>query len=175
VLTVDKSTKFDWRNIPFMECVEGNAMDTYFTAKVYGHLLDKLKEKKLDKLYEKLIAPLTLAFRDMEFAGLMIDESKVDELKVELLDKIEKAEMVLKATDRIPDDINLGSNQQLCKVLFSMEHNKETNEWDIDDSIGFGLYPFEWTKGNQPSTNEETLTKVKRMVEEEYVRRGLNG
>jgi DNA polymerase I-like protein with 3'-5' exonuclease and polymerase domains len=174
MLTVDKSTKFDWKNIPFVECADGNAMDTYFTVKVYSKLLEELQAKNLETLYEKLISPLTLAFRDIEFEGLLIDENKVAELKVELESKIEEAESALLASDRIPDDINLRSNQALCKVLFSMEKNKKTGEWDIDEDVGFGLYPFEWTKGGQPSTNQETLSKVESMITEEYVRRGLN-
>jgi|TARA_R110000824_G_C15202034_1_gene675769 DNA polymerase I-like protein with 3'-5' exonuclease and polymerase domains len=174
MLTVDKSTKFDWKNIPFVQCSEGNAMDTYFTLKVYGRLLEELQGKGLEALYEKLISPLTIAFRDIEFDGLLIDADKVASLKSELETKIEEAEVALLDTDRIPDDINLRSNQALCKVLFSMTRNKDTDGWDIDDSVGFGLYPFEWTKGGQPSTNQETLSKVESMITQEYVRRGLN-
>ena len=93
MLTVDKSTKFDWKNIPFVQCSEGNAMDTYFTLKVYGRLLEELQGKGLETLYEKLISPLTIAFRDIEFDGLLIDEDKVASLKSELETKFEEAEV----------------------------------------------------------------------------------
>jgi hypothetical protein len=40
-------------------------------------------------------------------------------------------------------------------------------------TLVLALYPFEFTKKGAPSTNEETLTKVKAMVEEEFTARGL--
>jgi DNA polymerase I-like protein with 3'-5' exonuclease and polymerase domains len=83
MLTVE-GKKFDWKNIPLIQCVEGNAKDTYATAKVYAKLLEEVRAKKLEKLYDKLISPLTVAFRDMEFEGLLIDEDKLNELDIEL-------------------------------------------------------------------------------------------
>ena len=71
MLTVE-GKKFDWKNISLIQCVEGNAKDTYATAKVYVKLLEEVRHKKLEHLYEKLIAPLTVAFRDMEFSDIWV-------------------------------------------------------------------------------------------------------
>jgi len=171
MLTVD-GKKFDWKNIPLMQCADGNAKDTYATAKVYAKLLDEVRQKKLEKLYEKLISPLTTAFRDMEYEGLLIDEDKLNELDVELEEKIRLADIALREAAGLGEEDNLNSTAQLVNIIYSFKKD-EKGEWVQVDDFGLGLYPFDFTKKGAPSTNEETLTKVKIMVEEEYSRRGL--
>ena len=171
MLTVD-GKKFDWKNIPLMQCADGNAKDTYATAKVYAKLLEEVRQKKLEKLYEKLISPLTIAFRDMEYAGLLIDEDKLNELDVELEEKIRLADIALREAAGLGEEDNLNSTAQLVNIIYSFKKD-ENGEWVQVDDFGLGLYPFDFTKKGAPSTNEETLTKVKIMVEEEYARRGL--
>jgi len=171
MLTVD-GKKFDWKNIPLMQCADGNAKDTYATAKVYAKLLEEVRQKKLEKLYEKLISPLTIAFRDMEYAGLLIDEDKLNELDVELEEKIRLADIALREAAGLGEEDNLNSTAQLVNIIYSFKKD-EKGEWVQVDDFGLGLYPFDFTKKGAPSTNEETLTKVKIMVEEEYSRRGL--
>jgi len=172
MLTVNEND-FDWTNIPLKFCAEGNAKDTYATAKVYAKLLDEIRQKKLEKLYEKLIAPLTVAFRDMEFEGLLIDEAKLDELDIQLQDKIKESDSALREAANLEEGTNLNSTNQLIKVIYSFEKNKE-GQWVQVEDFGLGLYPFDFTGKNAPSTNEETLAKVKDMVGEEFVSRGLN-
>ena len=115
--------KFDWKNIPLIQCVEGNAKDTYATAKVYVKLLDEVRQKGLEKLYEKLIAPLTVAFRDMEFEGLLIDEDKMNELDQQLQDKIKLADIALREAAGLEEGSNLNSTNQLVKIIYSFEKN----------------------------------------------------
>ena len=163
MLSVKNATKFDFKNIPLMDCVEGNAKDTNVTARVYVKLLHEVREKKLEGLYEKLISPLAIAFRDIEYEGLLIDVEKLDQLDLELKDKIKIADRDLR---------NLNSTTQLISVIYSFAKS-ESGEWLQSEDIGLGLYPFEFTKKGAPSTNEETLSKVKNMVEEEFVSRRL--
>tara|TARA_R100001509_G_scaffold164007_1_gene140089 strand:- start:195 stop:728 length:534 start_codon:yes stop_codon:yes gene_type:complete len=172
MLTVE-GKKFDWKNIPLNFCAEGNAKDTYGTARVYHKLLQELEERKLGKLYEKLIAPLTIAFRDIEYEGLEIDEQKLEELGKELLDKIEKAERALRDAAKLDDEINLNSTKDLIKIIFSLEKKGKDKQYTLMEDFGLGLYPFQFTKKGAPSTNEETLVKVAQMVEEEFMSRGL--
>ena len=171
MLTVE-GKNFDWKNIPLLQCAEGNAKDTYATAKVYVKLLDEVRQKGLEKLYDKLIAPLSVAFRDMEFEGLLIDEGKLDQLDSELQNKIASSDAALREAAGLESGTNLNSTNQLIKVIYSFEKNEE-GEWIQVEDFGLGLYPFEFTKKGAPSTNEETLTKVKAMVEEEFTARGL--
>ena len=172
MLTVE-GKNFDWKNIPLLQCAEGNAKDTYATAKVYVKLLDEVRQKGLEKLYDKLIAPLSVAFRDMEYEGLLIDEDKLNQLDSELQNKIASSDAALREAAGLESGTNLNSTNQLIKVIYSFEKNEE-GEWIQVEDFGLGLYPFEFTKKGAPSTNEETLTKVKSMVEEEFVSRGLS-
>ena len=172
MLTVE-GKKFDWKNIPLNFCVEGNAKDTYGTARVYHKLLQELEERKLGKLYEKLIAPLTMAFRDIEYEGLEIDEVKLEELGAELEDKKGKAERALRDAAGLDDEINLNSTRDLIKIIFSLEKKDKAKEYTVIEDFGLGLYPFQFTKKGAPSTNEETLVKVGQMVRDEFTARGL--
>ena len=172
MLTVE-GKKFDWKNIPLNFCVEGNAKDTYGTARVYHKLLQELEERKLGKLYEKLIAPLTMAFRDIEYEGLDIDENKLEELGAELEGKIKRAERALRDAAGLDDEINLNSTRDLIKIIFSLEKKDKSKEYTVIEDFGLGLYPFQFTKKGAPSTNEETLVKVGQMVRDEFTARGL--
>ncbi len=172
MLTVEDSKTFDWKNIPLAMCLEGNAKDAFYTLRCYEHLLKRVEEVGLVKLYEKLIAPLSVAFRDMEYDGLIIDQKVLAELKVAISDKIKRLEGELKTSNRVPADSNLNSADDLIKILFSLEW--ENDDWQIKEDVGFGLYPPVKTKKGQPGTDDETMTLVKSMVDEEVVKRGLN-
>jgi len=172
MLTVE-GKKFDWKNIPLNFCVEGNAKDTYGTARVYHKLLQELEERKLGKVYERLIAPLTMAFRDMEYEGLLIDQDKLEELGAQLDSRIEKAERALRDAADLDDEINLNSTKDLIKIIFSLEKKDKEKEYTVIEDFGLGLYPFHFTKKGAPSTNEETLVKVGQLVGDEFTSRGL--
>lgn len=170
MLTVEKSKKFDWKNIPLEECLVGNALDAHYTAKIYHHLLEELQSKKLEKLYEYLIAPATAIFAEMEFDGLLIDQEKLETLKYEISKKMYNLSLDLLSCNYLPDDPNFNSNTDLVKILFSIEKD-DNGDWQVSETIGFGLYPFSKTDKGQPQTNEETLVKVKEMVDREYKER----
>lgn len=174
MLTVEDNNKFDWRSISLMDCLKGNAMDTHYTIKIFNKLMEDLEEKKLTKLFEKLISPAIPVFRDMEYEGFLIDVDELNKLKAEISGKLANIEKQLIDSKYIPEGINLNSGQQLVQVLFSMVKNKKTKEWEIDRDFGFGLYPFQMTEKGQPQTSEEVLIQLKEMVDEEYASRGLN-
>ena len=44
MLTIDNPSKFDWANMDLGECMEGNAMDTYFTLKLFDLIVDRLED-----------------------------------------------------------------------------------------------------------------------------------
>jgi DNA polymerase I-like protein with 3'-5' exonuclease and polymerase domains len=170
MLTVEDNKKFDWRNISLADCLKGNAMDTHYTAKIYYKLLEELQTKKLETLYERLISPATMIFRDMEYDGLLIDQKKLQELKADILAKLQTLEGKLKACKGLPPDINFSSSHHLVLTLFSLER-EAAGEWTINEQYGFGLYPFAKTDKGQPQTNEETMVQLRDMVNEEYRRR----
>lgn len=176
MLKVDGAKK-DWKNISLKECLDGNALDTYFTSKVYCKLLRDVQEKDLEHLYEKLIAPLTTVFRDIEMEGILIDQDRLSQLEVELEGKVDEVQAELLSYPQIKEGINLGSTNDLCRILFSLEKKKtEDGEYDffLLEDEGFGLFPVNYTKKGSPSTNEESITLLHSMVEKEWVERGLN-
>ena len=133
-----KSKDVDWVNIPLEECMHGNGMDSHYTSKIYHRLLEDLQEKKLVHLYENLISPLTTIFAEMEFNGIIIDQDELAKLKKEISEKLAKTEADLRSLPFVPPDINLNSNADQVKVLFSLVRDKKTKEWNIDESVGFG-------------------------------------
>ena len=98
-----------------------------------------------------------------------MDEELSDE---EIEEKIRLADIALRESAGLGEEDNLNSTAQLVNIIYSFKKD-EKGVWVQVDEFGLGLYPFDFTKKGAPSTNEETLTKVKIMVEEEYTRRGL--
>jgi DNA polymerase I-like protein with 3'-5' exonuclease and polymerase domains len=172
MLKVPDGNKFDWVNIPLDECMKGNAQDTYYTAKVYGKLLKDIRAKGLEKLYDKIISPVTPIFRDMEYNGILIDEVELAKLKAEIQAKLEKISGEMLSVEGIPPNSKL-TGDDLIKILYSLKKNKD-KEWEVDESVGFQLYPFSMTDKGQPKTDEETLIQMKELVDKEFLRRGLN-
>lgn len=171
MLTVDNNKKFDWANISLADCLKGNAMDAHYTAKIYAKLLEELQEKKLEKLYENLISPATVIFRDMEYDGILIDQEKLQQLKGNMEAKLGAIKSDMLSCNGLPSNPNFSSSQDLIKILYSLERDKETKEWQVSNDFGFGLYPFSKTDKDQPQTNEETLVQLKELVDKEYLKR----
>lgn len=171
MLTVE-GKNFDWKNIGLAECLRGNAIDSYFTLKIYHKLRKEIESLGLVKLYDKLIAPLTVLFRDLESDGILIDPAKLASLKKDIGSAMSRIESEVKSLDRIPPECNLASNDDLIKIFYSLRKSKEG--WVLDDSYGYGLYPPSRTKAGQPQTDEETLKTLKDLIDEEVVRRKLN-
>lgn len=173
MLTKDNATKVDWTKIPILECMEGNALDAYYTVKIYNKLIEDVKTKRLEKLYDKLISPLTPILAEMEYEGLLIDTNKLADLKQQILTKLDQLKASFNTIDFIPSGVNFDSSHDLIKILYSLERD-DKKEWQVSESYGFGLYPFSKTDKGQPQTNDETLVQLKDIVEKEYSRRGLN-
>lgn len=178
MLTVFNPNADYFKNISLKDCLDGNTVDTHFTIKVYHKLLQEVQKRDLENLYENLLSPLAAVFRDIELEGINVDTDKLEVLKLELESKLEEVKESLKDSYLIPEDINLASNIDLCKILFSVEKRKDQDGeaiWDIVEGIGFGLYPFQYTAKGSPATDADTVMKLYHMVEEEYVKRGLSG
>lgn len=171
MLTVD-GKNFNWKTIGLADCLRGNAIDSYFTLKIYRKLKDEIEKLGLTKLYEKLIAPLTVLFRDLESDGILIDPVKLASLKKDIGSAMERLEGEVKSLPSVPKDANLASNDDLIQIFYSLKKSPEG--WVIDESSGFGLYPPSRTKNGQPQTDEETLKTLKDLLDEELVRRKLN-
>ena len=73
MLTIDNPKKFDWANMDLSDCCEGNAMDTYFTLKLFDLIMEKLEGQPVMKLLENVVMPSLETFAEMEYNGLDVD------------------------------------------------------------------------------------------------------
>lgn len=171
MLTVTNS-KVDWVNMPLAECARGNALDSYFTLKVFDKLYQEMEELEMVETYEHLMVPAMNIFKDIEVRGLEISTDTLNELGQGLKQKIGETQTKLK--DQIGSDVNFKSNDDIAKVLFSLEHVGA--DWNRVDDFGFGLYPpIKTAKKNSPSTSAEALELLLDQIETEIERRGLDG
>jgi len=173
MLTVENSTKFDWKTIGLVDCLEGNAIDTYFTFKVFDRLKDELEKRDLILFYEKILSPVSILSDTIEFDGLIISTEELDNLDIQITEKLNSINAHLHKIVN-DDSINFASNKDLTKVLFSLEKNNETGEYDIIDS-GLGLYSPQRTEADAPSTEAETLRIIRDHLMGEILNRGLHG
>jgi len=168
-----ENSRVDWNNIDLAECLEGNAMDAYFTLKIFNLLDAKLDELGLNKLYKQLIEPITTIFLDMEYNGILIDKDELERLKGEMEAFLKSRIEEISKVPGYPKDANLASNDDLIKILYSLKKSEDGKDWILDETSGMGLYPTSRTDKGQPQTNEDTLTDLKALIDQEVVKRGL--
>ncbi len=145
MLSVKDPKKVDWANMPLQECMEGNALDSYYTLKLFHLFHEKLEGMGLIDLYTKLMVPATELFGGVEYRGLDVDMIAVDELDKELQGEIDRINEILNQTKGLTAEDNLASPQVLGDILYTREGGME-------------LYPPDRTKTkNEPSTSADTL------------------
>lgn len=162
MLTVKDPKKIDWENMSIADCARGNAMDTYFTLKLFHVFYEELEELDLLKFYEKLMVPATVEVCESEYNGLDVDITKIDEVGKELEERIQKLEEELYAYPQVKEDHNLDSNKDLIDMLFIPKKDEDYRP------ESFNLYATNTTKKTgDPATDAETLKKVMSLIDEE--------
>tara|TARA_R110000772_G_scaffold238180_4_gene350205 strand:+ start:232 stop:771 length:540 start_codon:yes stop_codon:yes gene_type:complete len=176
MLTVsEENAKFDWKNINLVDCLEGNAMDTYFTLKIYSVLLKELEDRKLVKLYEHLLSPLASLFSRIECEGLLICPKELEQLDKDLTKKMESTLIKLKAYSGVEEEDNMASTADLIKILFSLQKKDKSKDAEFElVEQGYGMFPLKMTDKDKPSTDVESLSKLKGLLNEEISKRKLN-
>lgn len=113
-----------------------------YTYRMSTFLLDKLREKGLEKIYREMELPLIRILGRMEKEGIYLSKEKMQEIKEKTDSKVRELE------ERIYSEagykLNINSTMQLSKLLYEergLEHGKKTQR-------GF-------------STDTETLEKIK--------------
>lgn len=86
------------------------------TAALVPVLREKLQERDLTRLYEKIELPLTENLAEMEFAGITVDQAMLDEVTEEMTKKVQALEQ--QAWDQAGEEFNLNSPKQLGSLLF---------------------------------------------------------
>jgi DNA polymerase I len=76
----------------------------------------RLREWGMERLYDEVELPLTAVLADMEDAGIKIDTYRMGEITARLAERVEELEA--SALDLAGEKFQLGSTQQLARILF---------------------------------------------------------
>ena len=159
MLTVNNPNQFDWANISLADCAKGNAMDAYFTLKLYDLIREKLESEGVLDLIENIIEPALTVFTEMEFDGLEVDMDALASVGRDLNLSLVDTEDNMYDFPEVSTKRNLSSNNDLIEILYT-------------DTEGFGLYPPDKTPKGKPSVSAPTLKLLLEFVNEELERRG---
>ena len=130
--------------------------DSYYTWKLYLHFLDKLEEEGMEKIYYSIYPQFLTTLYRMEERGITLDIDRLREMDLEMARDIEDIEYQL--LEIAGCELNLGSTQQLCQLLFGYSDFKSVNQTLIDCS--FGLKPVGVTKTGVPSASANDIKKL---------------
>ena len=159
MLTIDNPSKFDWANMDLSYCCEGNAMDTYFTLKLFDLIMDKLGDKPVMNLIENVVMPSLETFDEMEYNGLDVDPDALESVGKQLRSTNMDEEYFLYTCKSVTKSDNLSSNNDLIEILYTRED-------------GMGLYPPDKTAKGKPSVSAPTLKLLLEHIDLELESRG---
>jgi len=144
MLTIDNPKKFDWANMDLSDCCEGNAMDTYFTLKLFDLIMERLGDQPVMKLLEGVVMPSLETFAEMEYNGLDVDMDTLESVGKQLRTTNMDEEDFLYTCKGVTKTDNLSSNNDLIEILYTREN-------------AMGLYPPDKTAKGKPSVSAPTL------------------
>src|SRR5690606_20481863 len=119
------------------------AEDADITLQLHEYLFEKLKERKLDKLYFDIEEPLIKILSEMEYNGIRMDADFLVNYGKEL------AGLIVEVQDRI---------YAMAGAVFNIDSPKQVGEILFDVM----KIPYRWskTKTGQYSTNEAKLGEL---------------
>ena len=158
MLTIDNPKKFDWANMALSDCCEGNAMDSYFTLKLFDLVEQKLEELEVLPFVEKVLSKSLETFAEMEYEGLLVSKERLSVLEKQLKELTLNQEDSLYIFDQVNKTDNLGSNNDLIDIFYLREG-------------GFEFYPPDKTAKGSPSVSAPTLKILLEQINEELIKR----
>jgi DNA polymerase I-like protein with 3'-5' exonuclease and polymerase domains len=159
MLTIDNPSKFDWANMDLSDCCEGNAMDTYFTLKLFDLIMEKLEGQPVMNLIENVVMPSLETFAEMEYNGLDVDLNTLESVGKQLKSTNMDEEDFLYTCKSVTKTDNLSSNNDLIDILYTREDGME-------------LYPPDKTAKGKPSVSAPTLKLLLEHIDAELESRG---
>jgi len=159
MLTISNPKTFKWSEMSLSDCCEGNAMDTYFTLKLFNLIEDKIKDLGMGKITSELIMPALTPFSEMEFNGMHVSEGRLGSVARQLSSSNIEEEDNLYTFDQVSTSDNMASNKDLIDILYTREGS-------------FEVYPPDRTPKGKPSVSAPTLKLLLSQVEEELESRG---
>jgi len=159
MLTVRNGKKFDWSSISLFDCLQGNAMDSHYTLKIFNVLKEKLDEMEVSDFYEKVLSPANTVFMEPEYHGLTVSRDKLKSVGKELNDAIIIVHDGLYDYPQLNNKENLSSSRDLRGILYTKEK-------------GFAFYPPDKTDKGAPSVSAPTLDIILSQIKKEIASRG---
>ena len=159
MLTIDNPKTFDWANMDLSDCCEGNAMDTYFTLKLFDLIMEKLEGQPVMNLIEHVVMPSLETFSEMEYNGLDVDLDNLESVGKKLRSNNMDEEDFLYTCKSVTKLDNLSSNHNLIEILYTRESGME-------------LYPPDKTAKGKPSVSAPTLKLLLEHINSELESRG---
>lgn len=112
---VEKGKTFD--TVPIQTAAHYAAEDADITFRLYEILSVKLKELKMEKIFNEVDVPLIDILSEMELAGIHIDDGELAEYSIELTEKLDVLEKEIYYL--CGKEFNIKSTKQLQEVLFT--------------------------------------------------------
>lgn len=158
MLGITDPGKFDWENISLSACANGNYMDAHFTLQLFYIFQKKMEEKKMDKVFFKVICPALNEFALIEYNGINVSTEKLDEVGKQLRNNNIDQEDLLYDCKGITKEDNLSSNNDLIDILYTRDG-------------GLELYPPDKTAKGSPSVSAPTLELLLDFINQELASR----
>ena len=120
--------------------------------KAYEYIFNKLKEKKLDTIYEEIEKPIIPIVKEMEDYGILIDKKYLENLSLEYHKELDKlTEKIYKMTD---SEFNINSPKQLGEVLFEKMGIKSSKKRGASGSFSTKISVLEELEDENPVIKE---------------------
>jgi DNA polymerase-1 len=158
MLTVKDGKKQDWASMPLSEMAHGNAMDSYYTLKLFHKLYDELDRIELVDHYNNLLSPLIPVLADIENRGMLIKTETLDNLDSRVNEKVVSAKQKVREFPFVKEEYNIASTKDLIKMFYH-------------DAEGLGLYPPTKTDKGSPSVDKNAMETLENLIEEELEKR----
>jgi len=158
MLTIENPKNFDWANMALSDCCEGNALDAYFTLKLFDLVESKLDALKVLPFVEKILPESLESFAEMEYEGLLVSKDKLSSLRKELKELTLNQEDAMYFFDQVQKTDNLSSNNDLIDIFYLREGS-------------FEFYPPDKTAKGSPSVSAPTLKILLEQINEELTKR----
>ena len=109
--------KLNFSDVDIDKVTEYAAEDADITLRLYNHLVLRLNEEKLNKIYESLEKPMVKILAKLEFNGIKVDNLYLQKLSKKFKEKLIKIE---KEIHKIAGkDFNIGSPKQLGEIIYN--------------------------------------------------------
>lgn len=158
MLTIENPKNFDWAAMSLVDCCEGNAMDSYFTLKLFDLVEEKLKDVEVLPFVDKILSKSLETFAEMEYEGLLVSKDRLTVLGKHLKELTLNQEDALYFFDQVHKTDNLASNNDLIDIFYLREG-------------GFEFYPPDKTAKGSPSVSAPTLKILLEQINEELAKR----